>query len=162
MRHRLRPGSKLMSEINMVPFNDVLLVLLVIFMVTTPFLFQGSFQVKLPKVAAPSPQLPETITLTVAQGGKFYVDDIETSFENLGGLLRSLVKKKPGALVMVNADRTVSHGTVAEVMSKAYQAGVVKVGISVELTGETTTPKRREIQAHEAKGENIFANDELR
>jgi biopolymer transport protein ExbD len=122
-----------MSEINMVPFTDVVLVLLVIFMVTTPFLFQGDFQVKLPKVAAPSPQLPETITLTITQGDKIYLDSKETPLESLAGYLRALSIKKPGALVMINADKNVSHGTVAGVMSKAYLAGITKLGIAVEL-----------------------------
>jgi biopolymer transport protein ExbD len=122
-----------MSEINMVPFTDVVLVLLVIFMVTTPFLFQGDFQVKLPKVAAPSPQLPETITLTITQGDKIYLDSKETPLESLAGDLRALSIKKPGALVMINADKNVSHGTVAGVMSKAYLAGITKLGIAVEL-----------------------------
>jgi len=135
MQSRLRPKPKLMSEINMVPFTDVVLVLLVIFMVTTPFLFQGSFQVKLPKVAAPTPELPETITLTVAQGNRFFVDDIETHPEELQDLLRTMVRRKPNAIVMVNADKSVPHGTVAEVLSKVHLVGVSKVGISVELTG---------------------------
>ena len=117
----------------MVPFTDVVLVLLVIFMVTTPFLFQGAFQVKLPKVAAPSPSLPETVTITITQGDKIYVDDVATSIDNLSAYLETIMKKKPNALVMVNADKNVSHGTVASVMSKAYVAGVTKVGIAVEL-----------------------------
>ncbi len=117
----------------MVPFTDVVLVLLVIFMVTTPFLFQGDFQVKLPKVAAPSPQLPETITLTVTQGDKIYLNDKETTLDALTALLEEVMKLKPQALVMINADKNVSHGSVAEVMSKAYLAGVTKVGIAVEL-----------------------------
>lgn len=142
MQSRLRAKTKLVAEINMVPFTDVVLVLLVIFMVTTPFLFQGSFQVKLPKVAAPSPNLPETITVTITQGNKFYVDDIETSYDNLGNLLGALVRKKPGAIVMINADKNVSHGTVSEVLSQAYQIGVTKVGISVELAGEKPKEKQ--------------------
>lgn len=133
MQSRLRTKSKLVAEINMVPFTDVVLVLLVIFMVTTPFLFQGNFQVKLPKVAAPSPNLPETVTLTIAQGNKIYVDDVETSFENLSAYLQTVVKKKPSATFMINADKNVSHGTVAGVMSQAYQAGVGKLGIAVEI-----------------------------
>jgi biopolymer transport protein ExbD len=122
----------------MVPFTDVVLVLLVIFMVTTPFLFQGDFQVKLPKVAAPSPQLPETITLTVTQGDKIYVDDKETTLDALTGQLEDLIKQKPQALVMINADKNVSHGSVADVMSKAYLAGVTKLGIAVELNSDTS------------------------
>ena len=138
MRSRLRPYTKLVSEINMVPFTDVVLVLLVIFMVTTPFLFQGSFQVKLPKVAAPSPNVPETIIITIAQGDKVYLNDKETPNDALTGQIQALVQQKPNAVVMINADRNVSHGTVTGVMSKAYLAGVTKVGIAVELDGKTT------------------------
>ena len=144
MQSHLRPKSKLIAEINMVPFTDVVLVLLVIFMVTTPFLFQGAFQVKLPKVAAPSPSLPETITITITQGDKVYVNDAETALENLVPLLQALIQKKPSALVMINADKNVSHGTVAGIMSKAYTAGITKLGIAVELGDshtEPTTPK---------------------
>ena len=133
MQSRLRPPYKPFSEINMVPFTDVVLVLLVIFMVTTPFLFKGDFQVKLPKVAAPSPQLPETITLTLTQGDKLYLNDKETTLDALGGQLQALTEKNPQALVMINADKNVSHGSVAAVLSQAYQAGVTKVGIAVEL-----------------------------
>ena len=133
MQSRLRPQGKLVAEINMVPFTDVVLVLLVIFMVTTPFLFQGDFQVKLPKVAAPSPNLPETVTITVTEGDKIYVNDVQTTPENLTDYLRTILQKKPSALVMINADKNVSHGTVAGVMSKAYLAGVTKLGIAVEL-----------------------------
>ncbi len=139
MQSRLRTQSKLIAEINMVPFTDVVLVLLVIFMVTTPFLFQGDFQVKLPKVSAPSPQLPETITLTVTQGDKIYLNDKETSLDAITAQLEDLMKLKPQALVMINADKNVSHGSVAEVMSKAYLAGVTKVGIAVELSDNDTS-----------------------
>jgi biopolymer transport protein TolR len=138
MQSRLRPQSKLIAEINMVPFTDVVLVLLVIFMVTTPFLFQGDFQVKLPKVAAPSPQLPETITLTVTQDDKIYLNDKETTLDALTTQLEDMIRLKPQALVMINADKNVSHGSVAEVMSKAYLAGVTKVGIAVELDNGST------------------------
>jgi biopolymer transport protein ExbD len=143
-----------MSEINMVPFTDVVLVLLVIFMVTTPFLFQGDFQVKLPKVAAPSPQLPETITLTITQGDKIYLNSQETPLENLSGNLRALSIQKPGALVMINADKNVSHGTVAGVMSKAYLAGVTKLGIAVELgdnPASTVSPRSTGVSAPSAQ-----------
>ena len=145
MESRLRPRPRLMAEINMVPFTDVVLVLLVIFMVTTPFLFQGNFQVKLPKVAAPSPHLPETITLTVTQGDKIYLNDKETALDDLTTALKTLVDQKPGVLVMINADKNVSHGTVTGVMSKAYLAGVNKLGIAVEIGDEaaTTAPTRR-------------------
>jgi biopolymer transport protein ExbD len=139
MESRLRSKSKLIAEINMVPFTDLVLVLLVIFMVTTPFLFQGNFQVKLPKVAAPSPNLPETITLTVTEGDKIYLNDKEIAPEDLVNQLITLVRTKPDALVMINADKNVSHGTVVGVMSKAYLAGITKLGIAVELDNSNTS-----------------------
>ena len=141
MQSRLRPAGKLFAEINMVPFTDVVLVLLVIFMVTTPFLFQGDFQVKLPKVAAPSPNLPETVTITITQGDKIYLNSQETSVDALKDKLAEIVKQKPQALFMINADKNVSHGTVAGVLSEAYQAGVTKVGIAVELPAEGNAAK---------------------
>ena len=141
MQSRLRQGTKLMAEINMVPFTDVVLVLLVIFMVTTPFLFQGDFQVKLPKVAAPSPNLPETVTITITQGDKVYLNSNEVAVDSLKSKLEEVVRQKPQAVFMINADKNVSHGTVAGVLSQAYQAGVNKVGIAVELPGETTEGK---------------------
>src|SRR5258708_22787131 len=107
MQSRLRSPGKLIAEINTVPFTDVVLVLLVIFMVTTPFLFQGDFQVKLPKVAAPSPNLPETVTITVTQGDKIYLNDKETPLESLTDKLTEIMRAKPQALVMINADKNV-------------------------------------------------------
>lgn len=128
----MRPKSRLMAEINIVPFTDVVLVLLVIFMVTTPFLFQGAFQVNLPKVAAPSPDVPQAITLTITEAGKVLLDGTEIEAGSLQERLKTARVAKPGATIMINADRNVPHGTVMRVMSEAYAAGVSKMGIAVE------------------------------
>jgi biopolymer transport protein ExbD len=146
MQSRLRSAGKLVAEINTVPFTDVVLVLLVIFMVTTPFMFQGSFQIKLPKVAAPSPNLPETITITVAPGDKVLLNDKEVSLDELTNQLKILVQQKPSAIVMINADKSVTHGSVTQVMSRAYVAGVTKVGIAVEIDSQNnaTVPVKLE------------------
>jgi biopolymer transport protein ExbD len=138
MQSRLRSKTKLIAEINTVPFTDVVLVLLVIFMVTTPFLFQGSFQIKLPKVAAPSPNLPETITITVAPGDKVFLNGKEVSLDDLTGQLKTLVQQKPTAMVMISADKSVTHGDVTQVMSRAYVAGVTKLGIAVEIDSQNS------------------------
>jgi biopolymer transport protein TolR len=127
-----RGHGKLITDINMVPFTDVVLVLLVIFMVTTPFLFQGAFQVNLPKVAAPNPNLPEAITVTIAPGGRLAINGQETAFEELGTKLAALVKEKPNSSVVLEADSGVSHGTVVGVMGQAYAAGVTRLSIAVE------------------------------
>jgi biopolymer transport protein ExbD len=77
--------KRLITEINMVPFTDVVLVLLIIFMVTTPFLFQGAFKVELPKVTAPNPSLPESAILSVAPGGRLALDGRELRLRNSFG-----------------------------------------------------------------------------
>ncbi len=132
MENRLRHKTKLITDINMVPFTDVVLVLLVIFMVTTPFLFQGDFQVSLPKVAAPNPNIPEALTLTVAQGGRLALNGQEIKFEELAEKIGVLMKQNPNQQVVIEADSGVSHGTVMGVMGEAYAAGVTKMGIAVE------------------------------
>ncbi|HET9870901.1 MAG TPA: biopolymer transporter ExbD [bacterium] len=132
MQSRLRARSKLLSDINMVPFTDLVLVLLVIFMVTTPMLFQGHFKVDLPQVAAPTPNLPEVTTVTITEGDKIYLDDKPVASEDLEAALKALSTSRPDALVMINADKNVSHGTVTGVLSQAYLAGITKVGIAVD------------------------------
>lgn len=132
MSSPLRTKPRILTEINMVPFTDVVLVLLVIFMVTTPFLFQGAFQVNLPKVAAPSASVPEALTLAVSSSGVVMLNGVETPLDSLEAALKSALAAKPGASVMIEADRQVPHGTVMAVMSKAYQAGVPRLGVAVE------------------------------
>lgn len=123
---------RLITEINMVPFTDVTLVLLVIFMVTTPFLFQGAFKVDLPKVTAPNPSLPESAILAVAPGGRLALDGQELRYEELTPALTTLLKQKPNVTLVLQADHGVSYGTVAAVLGQAYAAGLTKVGLAME------------------------------
>jgi biopolymer transport protein ExbD len=135
-----RGRSKLITDINMVPFTDVVLVLLVIFMVTTPFIFQGAFTVSLPKASAPNPNLPEAITVSIAPGGRIAIDGVETRFEELTSKLTALAQAKPGAMVVLEADGAVSHATVVGVMGQAYAAGITRLSIAVEQRRDSTTP----------------------
>jgi biopolymer transport protein TolR len=128
----LNKRKKLITEINMVPFTDVVLVLLIIFMVTTPFLFQGAFKVDLPKVTAPNPSLPESAILSVAPGGRLALDGRELRYEELTPSLAALYKEKPNVTLVLQADHGVSYGTVAAVLGQAYAAGLTKVGLAME------------------------------
>ncbi len=141
MSSPLRQKPRIMTEINMVPFTDVVLVLLVIFMVTTPFLFQGAFQVNLPKVAAPNANVPEAITLAVSTAGAVFLNGVETPMTSLESSLSAILKERPTAQVMIEADRNVPHGTIMAVLSKAYAAGVPRLGIAVEQDSNPGAPK---------------------
>ena len=132
-----RRGRKLMGEINVVPYIDVMLVLLIIFMVTAPMLSQG-IKVDLPKAAAEpiQPDKLEPLLLSVDSGGRMYL--------NLGNPRQSLdpdrllevasaaLRREPERPVLVKADRVVPYGRVVEGMVLLQRAGAKKVGFVTE------------------------------
>lgn len=126
-RHR-----KLVSDINIVPFTDVLLVLLVIFMVTTPLIVQGQIQVKLPKAtAAAKPQLKPLVVTLTAQGRVFLADQ-EVSLDQVQSLLAMALRERSEKQVVIQADRAVTHGRVVAIMDLARKAGADKLAIATE------------------------------
>lgn len=129
---RIKRGRKLVSDINIVPFTDVLLVLLVIFMVTTPLIVQGQIQVKLPKATATAaPQLrPLVVTLTAQ--GRVFLTDQEVSLEQVQTLLAQALRERSDKQVIIQADRAVTHGRVVAIMDLARRAGADKLAIATE------------------------------
>lgn len=116
-----------MSEINVTPLVDVMLVLLVIFMVTAPFLMQ-SMNVNLPKTA-PVAKLPDVkaVQLTIDSTGKVFVDQAELAGENLETKLKSMMKEGESINVQLRADETVPYSNIAKVMAAVNRAGVTKL-----------------------------------
>jgi biopolymer transport protein TolR len=128
-----RRTRKLMSEINVVPYIDVMLVLLIIFMVTAPLLSQG-VKVELPETdgaEAIDPE-PTMIVLSVAPTGQMYLNlgDPEVALppERVVELVAAAMRREPGRPVLVKADRAVPYGRVVEGMVLLQQAGARKVG----------------------------------
>jgi biopolymer transport protein TolR len=125
--------EKLKAEINIVPFTDVLLVLLVIFMVTTPLIIQGQIHVKLPRAQSGAPLTPEKpVTLTLTALGKLYLDDAEMSFQDLPSFLTEALKKREDKTVIINADANSTHGKVVALLDAAKLAGATKLAIATE------------------------------
>jgi biopolymer transport protein ExbD len=129
-------ARKLSTDINIVPFTDVLLVLLVIFMVTTPLIVQGHIQVKLPKASAQSTANVQPLIITLTAEGRIFKGDQETSLQDLLALLREELKTRVEKQVIINADRSVMHGRVVAVMDIAKQAGAEKLAIATESGSE--------------------------
>jgi biopolymer transport protein TolR len=123
---------KLVSDINIVPFTDVLLVLLVIFMVTTPLIVQGQIQVKLPKASATSSPSVRPLTLTLTAQGRIFLGDQEVSLQDLPSLLGPALKTRTDKQVIINADRSVTHGRVVTLMDLAKQAGADRLSIATD------------------------------
>ena len=121
-------GSKPMSDINMTPLIDVMLVLLVIFIITAPLLV-SSVRVDLPKAPGTSASnAPKFVELTIDRAGAVYVDDAVQSTQGLTQLLEKTAKANADAEVRLRADTTVPYGRVVEVMGVAQKAGLSRIG----------------------------------
>jgi biopolymer transport protein TolR len=129
---KISAKRKLVSDINIVPFTDVLLVLLVIFMVTTPLIVQGQIQVKLPKASAQSSPSLRPLVVTLTAQGRLFLADQEVSLQDLPTLLGPRLKERSDKMVIINADRSVTHGRVVTVMDLAKQAGAERLAIATE------------------------------
>jgi len=132
---RSRRKKRLMGEINVVPYIDVMLVLLVIFMVTAPLLSTG-VDVNLPGAdAMPLEEDQEPFVLTVDQQGQYYLNDDEQPLESIEEIQRQaaiVLKKNPRTPFMVRADGAVSYAKVMDGMVLLQQAGVQKVGLATQ------------------------------
>ena len=133
-----KEGRTVMSEINVTPFVDVMLVLLVIFMVTTPILYQG-VDVNLPKTESrPMPSLDRErkVVVTLNKNGEIFIEKEQYSLDQLRIEIRKLMAGKGKNLtdedVFLRADSSVPYGTVVEVMSEIRNAGVQKIGLITE------------------------------
>jgi biopolymer transport protein TolR len=122
-------GDDFVSEINVTPFVDVMLVLLIIFMVTAPMMTEG-LDVELPKVEA-SETLPtenDHMILTVKDNGALFLDEYETTLDDLASVLQTNVRDL-GRQLFVRADKNVPYGVVMEVMGRIRGAGITDVGL---------------------------------
>ena len=139
----VRRKRKLAHEINVVPYIDVMLVLLIIFMITAPLLTQG-IEVELPETSADAMSTShEPVTLYVDARGRFYVDIGEGSGQPLAEdevvrRIAAYVKHNPDKMVLVKGDTRVDYGRVAQGMSLLQEAGATRIGFVSE------PPPRRE------------------
>jgi len=116
-----------MSDINVVPYIDVMLVLLVIFMVTAPFLLQA-VPVNLPKTAPVAKLIPvKKIELIIDAEGQVYVDQQMVAGADLEDRLKALLVADPEMTVQLKADYRVAYGRIAEVMAAVSRAGIVRL-----------------------------------
>ena len=136
---RTRIRRRPMSEINVVPYIDVMLVLLVIFMITAPLLSQG-VKVELPQASAEPlpPEALEPLVLTVDAEGRYYLnvggagEEVPVDLETLLARVAAVLRHKPETPVMVRGDRHVDYGRVIEAMVVLQAAGAPNVGLVTE------------------------------
>jgi biopolymer transport protein TolR len=120
-----------LSEINVTPFVDVVLVLLIIFMITAPMMIRG-IDVQVPRTETRNVQPEERLILTVTKDKMIYLDDQQITLGRLQKVLTGLQKRNPKAAVFLRADEKVPYGIVVQVMDVVKQAGIDRLGMVTE------------------------------
>ena len=125
-------ASRPMSDINMTPLIDVMLVLLVIFIVTAPLIGQ-SLKLDLPTTAAGTPnETPAFVALALDAEGRLYLGSDPATPEAVAGAVREAARRNPDTEVQLRADQAVAYGRVAELIGLVQQAGLNRIGFVTE------------------------------
>jgi biopolymer transport protein TolR len=125
-------NGHLMSDINVTPLVDVMLVLLIIFMVTAPMMMQG-VDVSLPEATAePLKSEKENLIITINKENQVFISDFQVSVDGLGEKLKKILEGRSDREVYLKADKDISYGTVVRVMAEIKGAGVEKLGMVTE------------------------------
>jgi biopolymer transport protein TolR len=128
-------GAAPLSEINVTPMVDVMLVLLVIFMVAAPLMTVG-VPVQLPRTVAQKVAQPRTpLVVSIDRNGRVFVGEDEFGPEAIGPRLAALAKDAPDQVVLVRGDRDVDYGRVMTVVGQVGQAGFAKVSLVAQMPG---------------------------
>jgi biopolymer transport protein TolR len=124
--------NNFLSEINVTPFVDVMLVLLVIFMITAPMMVQG-IDVNLPKVSGNNINMDKNpLILTISKNGKIFINREEIKFFQLRYRIKNIYKYRLNKELILKADERVPYGLVVKVMGEVRKAGIEKLGVVTE------------------------------
>ncbi|MFP6731179.1 MAG: protein TolR [Alphaproteobacteria bacterium] len=130
---RARRNRAMMSQINVTPFVDVMLVLLVVFMITAPLLTVG-VPVELPKSTAPEiTGADEPLAVSIDQAGVIYLQDTEIALDELGPRLVAVTEQNPEARIFVRGDKDIDYGMVMAVMGVLAEAGFTNLALITTL-----------------------------
>ena len=123
--------SSSLAEINIIPFVDVVLVLLLIFMLTAPLMYRG-IDVNLPKSAGKPTAVEERMVLTMTKEQTIYVNDKPVALGALEQTLRDLFKNRQDKTLYLRADQALQYGFVVETMDRIRRSGIEKLGMVTE------------------------------
>ncbi|MBI1214237.1 MAG: protein TolR [Alphaproteobacteria bacterium] len=135
LKGRTRRAHGVMSDINVTPLVDVMLVLLVIFMITAPLLTTG-VQVNLPKAQANaiSQQDNKPIEISLDAKGRIYIGEKKVTVDQLGGVLQAIAQETTDRRVYIRADNDIDYGKVVSVMATVNSAGFSKIALVTDST----------------------------
>ncbi len=128
-------GDQIISTINITPLTDVMLVLLVIFMVTTPLIMMESFKIKLPRAVSSGVESGEGVTIAITKEGDLSIDGAPISRDRLYDFIKERIAGAPERPIIIKADKDALHGAVVEVLDTAKRAGASRLSIATVPVG---------------------------
>jgi biopolymer transport protein ExbD len=132
MAAKLGGEDEPIADINIVPFVDVILVVLIIFMVTTPFIMKPSININLPKAASGEDTSPSKLSLTISPDGTTLLNGKPASDQKISEFSASSLKANPEVQAIISADKDVPHGRVITVIDLVKTAGIKKFAITID------------------------------
>lgn len=128
-------GGRMITEINVTPLVDIVLVLLIVFMVTTTYIVNPSLKVDLPKAASGSETQKSSLALSLDKGGKLFLNGEAADETSVKAFIAAELPKNAELQAVIAADKSVPHGDVVHVIDVVKRAGVKKFAINVEAAG---------------------------
>ena len=132
MALNVNQDDDVIASINIIPFVDIVLVLLIIFMVTSTAIVKAAIKVELPKAAAAGSEVSSTVNLVVTRDRDIIIDGDQVSFEDAATRIRDLSKDRPELQAVISADRALSYGDVVTVIDMVKQSGVLTFALNIE------------------------------
>jgi len=131
-------NKKLMVDINITPFTDVVLVLLIIFMVATPLLYQGKIKINLPQAKAnQTEEKPQKVTVMINDKGEVYIDDVRYEISGNSSLLKDRIKASIGnsseSAIVINADRNCKYDSVMAVIDLSKELNIKRIILGTQV-----------------------------
>ena len=139
---KLIKREKLMAEINITPFTDVVLVLLIIFMITTPMLIQSGIKVNLPQASRAENDLEKNISVMITKSGEIFIDNKPVDFESLRERITARLSADPELPVVIKGDKDIKYDNVIRVIDVAKQSGAKKFALAVEIEESLSGSKK--------------------
>ncbi len=120
------------ADINIVPFVDIILVVLIIFMISTPYIVKPSINVNLPKASSGEDTKPSQLTVTITADGKAYINNKAVTNDEISQFAHDQAAKQPNTQAVISADKDTLHGRVVEVIDLIKTAGVSRFAITID------------------------------
>jgi biopolymer transport protein ExbD len=138
----LKDPEDMITDINVTPLVDIILVLLIIFMLTANLIATPSIEVDLPQASTGEGIEPTTLAITMTRDGEMFLNGVPTDEAALIEYLPKVVREDPKAQAVIAADREVAHGTVVRIIDLVRRGGIFRFAINIDPTAEVLAPQQ--------------------